>query len=120
MDEDDVQSEESQDEVDNIRDQLNRYLREPRVAMDTDVLQFWNTHKSTYPELSELARRFLCTPPGSAASERVFRKAKHVLKDTRLRMTPAHLEMNLFLKHESTTSVYILHIFRFQETVCII
>ena len=67
---DDVQSEEWQNEVDSIRDQLYRYLREPRVSIDTDVLQFWKTHKSTYPtypELSELARRFLCTPPGSAA-----------------------------------------------------
>ena len=98
---DDVQSEEWQNEVDSIRDQLYRYLREPRVSIDTDVLQFWKTHKSTYPtyhELSELTRRFLCTPPGSAASERVFSKTKHVLKDTKLRMTPAHLEMNLFLK----------------------
>ena len=93
-----IQSEESQDEADGMREQLVRYLREPRVPMDTNVLEFWKTHKGIYPDLAQLARRYLSTPPGSAASERVFSKAKHVLKDTRLKMKPGNLEMNLLLK----------------------
>ena len=55
-----AQSEESEDEADSIRDQLVRYLREPRISMDIDVLQFWKIHKNNYPELSALARRYLC------------------------------------------------------------
>ena len=66
--------------------------------MDTNVLEFWNTHKGIYPDLAQLGRRYLSTPPGSVASERVFSKAKHVLKDTRLNMKPGNLEMNLSFK----------------------
>ena len=65
---------------------------------DTDILSYWKANRSIYPNLANLARRYLSTPPGSAAPERMFSLAKHVLKDTRLSMKPQNLEMNLFLK----------------------
>ena len=39
------QSEEPQDEANGMREQLVQFLREPRVPMDTDVLEFWKTQR---------------------------------------------------------------------------
>ena len=63
-----------------------------------EILKYWCANRETYPELANLARRYLSCPPGSAASERLFSQAKHVLRDTRLSMLPDNMEMNIFLK----------------------
>ena len=65
-----------------VRDQVQRYLREKRIdsSMDSrEILKYWCANRETYPELANLARRYLSCPPGSAASERLFSQAKHVL-----------------------------------------
>ena len=96
------QTAESQDEEETIAEELNRYLKEKLLPIQTggdkEMLLYWKRNSSAFPHLVELARRYLCSPPGSAASERLFSKAKNVLKLTRPSMKPANMEMNLFLK----------------------
>ena len=51
-----------------------------------------------WPSLGSIARKYHSAPPSSAAPERLFSTARHVLKPTRLRLLPTNVEASLFLK----------------------
>ncbi|CAB4493134.1 unnamed protein product [Rhizophagus irregularis] len=60
------------DNNDKDEDELEEYLRKPAVAFKTDPLQWWKTHKATYPHLANMARDFLAIPGTSVPVERIF------------------------------------------------
>lgn len=97
------ESETSQDDVDEAeapyRVELQRYLKEKRMDVTSDPLSYWRVKQVEYPHLAAIARRYLCPPPGSAASERLFSQGKNVLGTTRLSLLPGNMEANLFLKY---------------------
>lgn len=82
------------------RVELQRYLKEKRIAdLTKDPLTYWRVKHNEFPHLRTLARRYHCPPPGSAASERLFSAGKNVLGTTRLSRKPDNMEANLFLKY---------------------
>lgn len=82
------------------RVELQRYLKEKRIAdLTKDPLTYWRVKHNEFPHLGTLARRYLCPPPGSAASERLFSTGKNVLGTKRLSLKPDNMEANLFLKY---------------------
>ena len=90
----------SQDEEAPYRVELQRYLKEKRIAdLTKDPLTYWRVKHNEFPHLGTLARRYLCPPPGSAASERLFSTGKNVLGTKRLSLKPDNMEANLFLKY---------------------
>jgi len=64
---------------------------------DTDIQQFWLDNKSMLPKLYAVARKVLCVPASSAASERVFSTAGRLLEKKRTSLAPSSVDSLLFL-----------------------
>ncbi len=65
-----------------IESELQAYLRETPCRMLDDAtgrtgdpLAWWRAHQTQFPRVAKLARRLLCVPATSTASERAFSKA---------------------------------------------
>ncbi|GBP40887.1 Malate synthase [Eumeta japonica] len=62
-----------------VIDELEEHLRKPRAASSKDILEWWRTHATEYPVLSQMARDFLSIPTTSVPAERLFSKASLVI-----------------------------------------
>ena len=60
---------------------------------------WWYSNQQTFARLAKLARRYLCAPASSAASEREFKVPKTIQSDLRTRLLPNNVETLLFLKY---------------------
>ena len=94
--------------------QIGPYLGEPNIPLYTshpdpvdslkvikkrcDPLSYWQNNSNSKPILAKCARRYLCAPPGSIASERLFSTAADIADDKRNRLLSEKVEMLLFLK----------------------
>lgn len=78
-------------------DELDRYLSMPREK-NSNPIQWWRTHRESYPVLSRLAFDLLSVPAMSSECERVFSKAGRVATDDRNRITAATLQEGECLK----------------------
>ncbi|KAM8733234.1 E3 SUMO-protein ligase ZBED1-like [Acanthopagrus schlegelii] len=85
------QAEEAEDEVRRYR------LRRP-AGLQENPLAWWKENKNEYPLLARLARRYLCVPGTSVASERVFSTAGDIITAKRSCLTPGHVNELLFLQ----------------------
>ena len=61
------------------------------------------------PHLGQHVRIYLCPPPSSVASERAFKVSKNVVGDTKLRLRPENVEINLFRKYNLRTVNYEIY-----------
>ena len=61
------------------------------------LLQWWKERESDFPLMAAVAPRFLCVQASSAASERCFSYAGHILTLSRTRMKPDTLHKLSFL-----------------------
>ena len=91
--------------------EIENYASVPILArikgeLPPDILAWWNIHKSTYPLLSKLARRYLPTPPSSVESERLFSSGGHVYEDTRNRLCAEKGEQMLFLHYNMKLGLF--------------
>lgn len=76
-----------------IAEQLDHYLREPLINRQTgQPLEWWNQNTSRLHLLAPLARKFLCPPPSSVPSERVFSEIGNIFENKRSRLTGEHAE----------------------------
>ena len=89
---------EAADEGELIKGQIDAYLKEPLLARGKDPLKWWASHQKEYPLLVDHARKYLCIPGSSAASERVFKQTKRI-DEPRPRILPKNMEMLLFIKY---------------------
>lgn len=86
-------------------DQLAAYVNEPTID-DVDnvesqgelVLGYWKAHEKRWPELANMARRYLAVPASSAASERVFSRAKFFVPSQRNRLGAEGFKSSLLLE----------------------
>ena len=87
---------------------VEMYLKEPLLSHleHTHPLTYWKEKKPLWPCLADVACKYLCIPPSSAASERLFSSAADVVSPERNRILPEKAEMLLFLK--KLTSCWIL------------
>ena len=70
---------------------------EKPITRRNDPLLYWKNNEQSNPLLAKLARRFLCAPPGSVPSERLFITAGDIADSKRNRFLPDKVEMLLFL-----------------------
>jgi len=76
---------------------VDTYLKELNQPRKSNPLQYWKEHQQLWPVLVLLASKYLCAPPSSVASERLFSTAGDISTETRNRLLPGKLEQLLFL-----------------------
>ena len=77
----------SDDHLQHLQDELERYLKEAEINFrKDDPLLWWRNHETYFPTIAKLARNYLCIPASTAPSERVFSTAKNILQKKRWRM----------------------------------
>jgi len=78
--------------------EIKDYMSEKNTSKTSSPFIWWAANGAKYPHLRPLAKRFLCPPMGSIASEREFKQAKRVVNG-RWNLKASHVEMLLFLKY---------------------
>ncbi|XP_061096829.1 E3 SUMO-protein ligase ZBED1 isoform X2 [Conger conger] len=85
-------------QLDNVVEaELNTYLFTPAIDGEENPLAWWKLHKINFPQLSKLARKYLCVPATSSPSERLFSTGGNIVTCTRSSLKPAKVDMLVFL-----------------------
>lgn len=77
--------------------EVNTYMVYPLQDSEGDPLQWWKEHHVNFPTLSKLARKYLCIPATSSASERVFSTGGNIVTCQRSALKPEKVNMLVFL-----------------------
>jgi len=80
-----------------VEAELNSYLMTPAIDGEENPLAWWKLHKINFPQLSKLARNYLCVPATSSPSERLFSTGGNIVTCTRSSLKPAKVDMLVFL-----------------------
>ena len=92
----------SDDHLQHLQDELDRYLKEAEINFrKDDPLLWWRNHETYFPTIAKLARKYLCIPASTAPSERVFSTAKNILQKKRWRILPERLGKSIFLRQNA-------------------
>ncbi|KAK6196084.1 hypothetical protein SNE40_001379 [Patella caerulea] len=82
----------------NINNELTLYSTEPILGRSEEPLAFWKINRHRYPILAKLAAKYLCVPPSSVPSERLFSEAGDLYDEKRNRLDPNMAEMLLTIR----------------------
>lgn len=87
------------DEKSSAAHELHSYFTLPVVNRNSDPFEWWSRNSLRYPEMSRLAKVYLCCPASSVYSERLFSEAGNVYETKRNRLLPERAETLVFLHH---------------------
>lgn len=79
-------------------EEVRGYRASRPAGLQDNPLSWWRENENNYPLLARLAKRYLCVPGSSVASERVFSTAGDIITAKRSCLTPAHVNELLFLQ----------------------
>lgn len=79
-----------------VEEEMETYLQDPVLQPTSDVLQYWRENVK-YPRLRNLSKKFLCIPPATVHSERLFSTAGQIVDRKRSRLDPQKVQMLVFL-----------------------
>ena len=85
-----------------IEEEVSSYKAAGGLNVDADPFRWWKEHQITFPNISQVAQRYLCVPGTSVASERVFSTAGDIVSASRSRLDPEHVDMLIFLQKNLT------------------
>jgi len=77
--------------------EVRQYIEDAHIGRHEDPLAWWSGRQSVYPNLAQMARRYLCMVATSVPSERVFSKSGQLISERRTRLTAKTVEMVMFL-----------------------
>ncbi|CAF4193846.1 unnamed protein product [Rotaria sordida] len=84
--------------------ELDLYLAdETRIANDMNVLSYWNSNKSLYPNLARIAKRVLAIPATNTSVERLFSHSSNTVTNRRTSLDPDKVNRLLFIKRNMRT-----------------
>ncbi|KAJ3317349.1 hypothetical protein HDU93_004114, partial [Gonapodya sp. JEL0774] len=86
-----------EEDEEEVRGEVDRYLEEARRPRKTDPLAFWKG-RDDLPGLQRMARDHLGIPGTSAESERVFSDARNVIGDKRASLGTEMIRNLMLLK----------------------
>ncbi|KAL2102146.1 hypothetical protein ACEWY4_001314 [Coilia grayii] len=81
-----------------VEDEIRRYRSRRPAGLQDNPLAWWRENENEYPLLARMAKRYLCVPGTSVASERVFSTAGDIITAKRSCLTPGHVNELLFLQ----------------------
>ncbi len=86
--------------VSSLEGELQQYLLEPVVDRRMGKpLEWWKQNEKRLPILAPLSRKFLCPPPSSVPSERVFSEVRAIYEKKRSRLTGQNAKKLSFLHY---------------------
>ena len=71
--------------------EFQKYLADPNFIKKDNALWFWRANPTSYPVLSQIAKKILAVQATSASIERVFSHAANILRPDRSRLKPKKL-----------------------------
>ncbi|CAF2958136.1 unnamed protein product [Rotaria sp. Silwood2] len=79
--------------------ELDLYLEDvTRIDNNTNVLSYWNSNKSLYPNLAQIAKRILSIPATNTSVERLFSHSGNTVTNRRRRLDADKVNNLLFIK----------------------
>ena len=86
--------------------EISAYLSEPELPVRSpdgkanleELRRYWHRHKNEWPALTRLALSYLCCPPSSVTSERVFSLAGNIVTKKRCALLPGNISKLAFIK----------------------
>ena len=88
------------EEPEEIIEELERYMREPVIDRKKgNPLEWWKSNGFRFKGLPGLARRYLCCPPSSVPSERVFSTIGNIYEEKRRSLKGENAEKLCFLHY---------------------
>ena len=91
--------------------EVERFLSLPREQRNSDPIEWWESHKDEFKLLVPMALQYLCTPPSSVDSERLFSSAKQVYTDNRNRLGTDIAEKLIFIMRNDRKVQAIIQVF---------
>ncbi len=82
---------------DRVGAKITAYCLEPVTQGDEDPLLWWKNAAGRFPQMSRVARKYLCICATSTPSERVFSTAGKVVGPQRALLKPDKVNMLVFL-----------------------
>ena len=80
-----------------VASELQSYIQCANLDSEEDPLDWWREHKRLYPQLSKLAKKYLCIPATISPSERVFSTGGNVVTCLCLSLKPKNVDRLVFL-----------------------
>lgn len=77
--------------------QVQLYLCEPQIDINMDPFEWWKSHEKKFPQLARLAKKYLCIPATSVASERIFSTAGNIVSPQRNCLASENVSTNVFI-----------------------
>lgn len=86
--------------ITDVERELDTYLNHTNRpdSAEVDVLAWWKEKRNQLPILANLARKYLCIPASSAASERMFSCTGNIITPQRQNLHPRNLEKMVYIK----------------------
>ncbi|XP_068250409.1 zinc finger BED domain-containing protein 4-like [Palaemon carinicauda] len=85
------------DKLSKIKEEIARYEKLEMLPNNENPFQWWKDHEYSFPLLSQLANKYLCSPPSSIQSERL--SSTNIHTPHRNRLNPDTGEMLMFLHY---------------------
>lgn len=80
-----------------MKTELSAYLQFVSADSESDPLHWWKDHEEMFPNLKNVAKKYLCVPATSSPSERVFSTNGNVVTCHRASLKPEAVDRLVFL-----------------------
>ena len=80
------------------QEEVKMFRLESALPLDCDPLIWWMQHEGAYPNISKVARQFLCIPGTSVSAERVFSTAGDIVTAQRSVLKAQNVDQLVFLQ----------------------
>ena len=82
-----------------LKSEIDAYKSSPKLEIESNEspMQWWKSHYTVYPVLSQLGRKYLCISATSCASERLFSTSGNIITPSRATLKPDKVNMLIFL-----------------------
>ena len=100
-----------------VYSELLHYKTEPSISVYHPPLHWWSVRRHLYPNVSKLARKYLCVVATSVPSEQLFSKAGNVVFVKCAALLPENVEKLIFL-HDNLPPVSLAYRCCVQDEAC--
>jgi len=83
------------------QNELDKYVKENAINKNACPLAWWKENSSRYPNISKLAKKYLCIPSTSTPSERAFSTAGNIITAKRNCLSGETAKWLIFLSHNT-------------------